>query len=85
MPDHVYEFFLNVFQDTLELRETEKEDRNDFVSILIRLRNEEKTKNDQIGKFVIKQYFKLLINKKLFYYFNIPQYYNFQNYLLMIY
>lgn len=50
MPDHVYEFFSNLFHDTLELRETEKEDRNDFVSILIKLRNEEKAKESEEGK-----------------------------------
>lgn len=50
MPDHVYEFYLNLFQNTLELRETEKDDRNDFVSILIKLRNEEKTNSSHIGK-----------------------------------
>lgn len=50
MPDHVYDFFSNLFRDTLELRETEKEDRNDFVSILIKLRNDEKTKKNEIGK-----------------------------------
>lgn len=50
LPDQVYEFFLNLFQNTLELRETETEDRNDFVSILMKLRNEEKTRNSQVGK-----------------------------------
>lgn len=54
LPDFVYEFFLNLFKDTLELRGTEKEDRNDFISILIKLRNEEKLNNSQVGKLYTK-------------------------------
>lgn len=50
MPDHVYEFYLNIFQDTLKLRETEIKDRNDFVSILLKLRNEEKKSDNKVGK-----------------------------------
>lgn len=50
MPDFVYAFFFNLFKNTLELRGTEKEDRNDFISILIKLRNEEKTNDRQVGK-----------------------------------
>lgn len=49
MPDLVYEFYFNLFQDTLELRKNEKEDRKDFISILIQLRNEEKTNNSRVG------------------------------------
>lgn len=52
MPDHVYEFFSSLFRGTMVLREGEKEDRNDFVSILKKLRNEEKSNNrNQVGKF----------------------------------
>uniref|UniRef100_A0A2S2R270 Cytochrome p450 n=1 Tax=Sipha flava TaxID=143950 RepID=A0A2S2R270_9HEMI len=50
MPDYVYEFYLNIFHDTLKLRDTEVEDRNDFVSILIKLRNKEKENNNKVGK-----------------------------------
>lgn len=50
MPDHVYEFYYNIFHDTLKLREAEMEDRNDFLSILIKLRNEEKTNGSKVGK-----------------------------------
>lgn len=49
MPDLVYEFYSNLFQDTMELRKSEKEDRNDFISILIKLRNDEKKNNSQVG------------------------------------
>ncbi|CAI6360815.1 unnamed protein product [Macrosiphum euphorbiae] len=51
MPDLVYEFYSNLFQDTLELRKNEKEDRNDFVSILIKLRNDEKKNNSRVELF----------------------------------
>jgi len=56
MPDLVYEFYLNLFQDTLELRKTEKEDRNDFISILIKLRNDEKTSNSRVGKLYSRHF-----------------------------
>lgn len=49
MPDLVYEFYLNLFQDTLELRKSEKDDRNDFISILIKLKNDEKINNSRVG------------------------------------
>lgn len=54
LPDFVYEFFFNLFKDTLELRGTEKGDRNDFVSILIKLRNEEKANDSRVGKLNTK-------------------------------
>lgn len=50
MPDHTYEFYLNIFHDTLKLREAEVEDRNDFVSILMKLRNEGKINDSYNGK-----------------------------------
>jgi len=49
MPDLVYEFYLNLFQNTLELRKSEKDDRNDFISILIKLKNDEKINNSRVG------------------------------------
>lgn len=52
MPDFVYEFFFSIFPRAMELREGEKEDRNDFVSIISKLRNEESSTNgNKIGKF----------------------------------
>lgn len=43
----------------MELRKTEKEDRNDFVSILIKMRNEEKANSSHIGKYFIKTKFNI--------------------------
>lgn len=45
MPNHVYDFFFGLLKGTMKQRETEKNIRNDFVALLVKLRDEESLKN----------------------------------------
>lgn len=45
--DDVSEFFMNIVTDTIKYRETNNIQRNDFMDILIKLKNQEKIENDE--------------------------------------
>ncbi|XP_050427221.1 probable cytochrome P450 6a14 [Adelges cooleyi] len=42
LPPEVFDFFINRFRELMEFRESDKDERNDFISLLIKLRNEER-------------------------------------------
>lgn len=46
LPDHIYEFFDNLLETTMKQHESGENTRKDFISLLVKLRDEEK-QNEQ--------------------------------------
>lgn len=46
MPDHIYDFFFGLLRGA-EQRETEEKSRNDFVALLVKLKDEENQLNNE--------------------------------------
>lgn len=42
LSNHIYEFFNNLFETTMEQHKTGENNRNDFVSLLVKLKDNEK-------------------------------------------
>lgn len=42
MPDHIYDFFNNILEATMDLHETEENKRNDFIALLVKIKADEK-------------------------------------------
>ncbi|VVC25724.1 Hypothetical protein CINCED_3A014569 [Cinara cedri] len=46
LPDHIYEFFGNVLETTMEQHKTGQNNRNDFISLLVKLKDDEQVNKD---------------------------------------
>lgn len=46
LPDHIYDFFDNLLETTIQQHESGENTRKDFISILVKLRNDE-TQNER--------------------------------------
>uniref|UniRef100_A0A2S2QKW6 Putative Cytochrome p450 n=1 Tax=Sipha flava TaxID=143950 RepID=A0A2S2QKW6_9HEMI len=49
LPDHIYDFFDNLLETTMKQHESGENSRNDFISVLVKLKNDEK-QNEQNKK-----------------------------------
>lgn len=52
MSDHIYEFFDKLLDTAMRQHETGENTRNDFIALLVRLKDEEKHKNPEQSKYL---------------------------------
>lgn len=53
MPDHIYDFFDNLLQTTLEQHKSGENTRNDFIALLVKLQDEEQLENNEKSNYVL--------------------------------
>lgn len=52
MPDRIYQFFDNVLDTAMEQHKTGKNNRNDFVALLVKLKDDDKLNKDGTSKYL---------------------------------
>lgn len=51
MPDRIYQFFDNVLDTAMEQHKTGKNNRNDFIALLVKLKDDDKLNKDGSSKY----------------------------------
>lgn len=52
MPDHVYDYFDKILKTTITLHEQEKNTRHDFISLMVKIKDEENLKEHEQSKYL---------------------------------
>lgn len=56
MPSNIYDFFDNLLETTMEQHKHGKNSRNDFIALLVKLKEEEKLKENEKSKIFLYYY-----------------------------